>query len=348
LSLPISPSYNSLTMQVKDLGEFGVIDLLNQMVIREREGPDNGAPYHFRLLVDTGDDTAAWRTGPATELFTTDTVVEGVHFTRRTTPWRDLGWKSLASNISDIAAMGGLPMYALVTLGLPPETELDDLKELYRGMLEIANQYGVAIVGGDIVRSPVTFLTVSLTGLHQGQPLLRSTARPGDQVAVTGYIGSSGGGLKLMQEDIPASPEATSYLCQAHRRPEPAVAAGRLLAEAGVTTAMDISDGLADDLSKLGLASQVSARIFSGQVPVHPLLKEVFPREYLDLALNGGEDYQLLFTAPPKVMSQVLPKLPGGSAAIGEIIIGTPGKVIVVDSSGRETAISRAGWDHFG
>ena len=112
--------YNLLSMQIKELGEFGVISLLNAMVVERRAGPDNGSPFAFRLLVDTGDDTAAWKTGEAVELFTTDTVVDGVHFTRATIPWRDLGWKSLASNISDIAAMGGLPLYALVTLGLPP------------------------------------------------------------------------------------------------------------------------------------------------------------------------------------------------------------------------------------
>ena len=109
-------------MQIRDLGEFGLIERLNEMVTRGRRGPDNGAAHGFQLLVDTGDDTAAWSAAPATELFTTDTVVEGVHFTRETTPWHDLGWKSLASNISDIAAMGGLPLYALITLGLPPET----------------------------------------------------------------------------------------------------------------------------------------------------------------------------------------------------------------------------------
>lgn len=334
-------------MQVRDLGEFGVIELLNRMVVQERTGPDHGAPYNFHLLVDTGDDTAAWRTGEATELFTTDTVVEGVHFTRKTTPWRDLGWKSLASNISDIAAMGGQPTYALITLGLPPETEVCDLEELYRGMLEIGNKFGVAIVGGDMVRSPVVFITVALAGALSGKPMLRSTARPGDQVAVSGYVGSSGGGLKLMQEGTPASAEASEHLCRAHRRPEPAVAAGSILAQSGVVTAMDISDGLADDLSKLCLASQVSAKIFAEQIPVHPLLKETFPEDYLALALNGGEDYQLLFTAPAEVMNRVLPKLPEESRAIGEIVAGTPGQVIVVDSSGRETVAGRAGWDHF-
>jgi thiamine-monophosphate kinase len=335
-------------MQIRELGEFGVIDLLNQMIVRQRSGPDNASPFAFRLLVDTGDDTAAWRTGEATELFTTDTVVEGVHFTRATIPWRDLGWKSLASNISDIAAMGGLPLYALVTLGLPPETEVEDLQELYGGMLEIGNKYGVAVVGGDMVRSPVVFITVGLTGVHPGMPMLRSAARAGDRVAVTGALGGSGGGLRLMLDGLAVSQEAAGHLRRCHRRPEPAVAEGQTLAGAGVLTAMDVSDGLADDLSKLCRASGLSACIFADQVPAHQLLKQAFPDGYLDLALAGGEDYTLLFTATPELMDKVMPLLPSDAAVVGEILAGEPGRVVIVDSVGNETAAGRGGWDHFG
>ncbi len=367
LSLVIPELYNRFAMQVKDLGEFGVIQILNSLVVEQRAGPDNGSG--FRLLVDTGDDTAAWKTGETTELFTTDTVVEGVHFTRATTPWEDLGWKSLASNISDIAAMGGLPMYALITLGLPPETEVDDLRKLYQGMLNISNKYGVSIVGGDMVRSPVVFITVSLTGVHPSQPMLRSTGRVGDQVGVTGPVGGSGGGLKLLLEHsqeehqeeeyqeeeyqrvssqpLPASAEAGEYLRSCHRRPQPAVDEGRLLAEAGVETAMDVSDGLADDLSKLCLASGLSARLYAEQVPVHRFLKDAFTDQFLELALYGGEDYLLLFTAKQDLMAEVMPRLPDG-AVMGELVSGEPGRVIIVDSSGAEKVANRAGWDHFG
>lgn len=335
-------------MQVKDLGEFGLIDRLNALVTRERRGPDNGAAYAFRLLVDTGDDTAAWAAGAATELFTTDTVVEGVHFTRDTTPWRDLGWKSLASNISDIAAMGGLPLYALVTLGLPPETEVAGIEELYRGLLDIGERYGVAIIGGDLVRSPVVFITVALTGVRSGAPMLRANARPGDQVAVTGYLGSSGGGLKLLLEGRSRPPAAADFLRQAHRRPGPAVAEGQALNRAGVLTAMDVSDGLADDLSKLCRASGAAARLYADRTPVHPLLRQAFPEDWLALALHGGEDYLLLFTAPPPVMARALAALPEGAAVIGEITAGPAGQVILVAADGSEQAIDRAGWDHFG
>lgn len=334
-------------MQIRDLGEFGLIERLNGMVTRGRRGPDNGAAHGFRLLVDTGDDTAAWAAAPATELLTTDTVVEGIHFTRETTPWPDLGWKSLASNISDIAAMGGLPLYALVTLGLPPETAVADVEDLYRGLLEIGEEYGVAIIGGDMVGAPVAFITVALTGVRSGPPMLRSTARVGDRVAVTGFVGSSGGGLKLMLEGLEASGESADYLREAHRRPRPAVAEGQLLSEAGVLVAMDVSDGLADDLSKLCLASGVAARIFADRVPVHPALREVFPNDCLDLALNGGEDYLLLFTAPEEIMQEVMPALPEGAAVLGEIYEGEPGRIMLVEADGTETAIGRAGWDHF-
>ena len=341
-------------MEIQELGEFGVIDLLTGMVVQQRGGPNHGADLSFKLTVDNGDDTAAWQTGKATELFTTDTVVEGVHFTRETTPWRDLGWKCIASNVSDIAAMGGLPMYALVTLGLPPETEVSELEQLYEGMMEISNEHGVAIVGGDMVRSPVVFITIGLTGIHAGQPMLRSTARPGDQVAVTGYLGSSGGGLRLMlgaghdsNLSDQVSEEAAEYLRVCHRRPRPAVAEGRILSASGVVTAMDVSDGLADDLSKLCRSSGLSARIHAGQVPVHPLLKQAYPDDYLDLALGGGEDYLLLFTAPAEVMALVMPQLSQGAAVVGELLPGEPGRVSVLDVDGSERPASGAGWDHF-
>ena len=334
-------------MQVRELGEFQLIDRLNGMITRGRRGPDNGAAHNFRLLVDTGDDTAAWAAGETTELFTTDTMVEGVHFTRETTPWPDLGWKSLASNISDIAAMGGLPLYALITLGLPPDTEVADIEALYQGMLDIGERYGVAIIGGDMVQSPVVFITAALTGVRTGDPMLRSNAGVGDQVAVTGFVGSSGGGLRLMLADPSMGGDAAAQLRKAHRRPYPAVAQGQALVKAGVVTAMDVSDGLADDLSKLCLASGKSARIFAGQVPVHSALKQVFPTDCLDLALNGGEDYVLLFTAPPNVMKAAMASLPEGAAVIGEITEGAPGQLSLVGADGGQTVIGRGGWDHF-
>jgi thiamine-monophosphate kinase len=144
------------------------------------------------------------------------------------------------------------------------------------------------------------------------------------------------------------SPEAAEYLRRCHRRPEPAVAAGRTLAEAGVMAAMDVSDGLADDLSKLCRASGAAARLYADRVPVPLPLKEAFPEDYLELALKGGEDYLLLFTAAPELMRRLMSKLPGGAATVGEIIPGEPGRVVIVDPSGAEVVAGRGGWDHFG
>ena len=340
--------YNPVTMLVRDIGEFGVIERLNRLVVQR--GAGNEAVRGFPLLVDTGDDTAVWHSGNGRELFTTDTVVEGIHFTRKTTPWRELGWKAIAANISDIASMGGLPTYALITLGLPRETSVDDIEEMYRGMLEIGEEYGMAIVGGDIVGSPVLFITTALTGVTQRDPLLRSNARPGDKVAVSGYVGSSGGGLKLMLESPGAAGEAADYLRLAHRRPRPAVAQGRVLSEAGVAAAMDVSDGLADDLSKLCAASGVTARIHAADVPVHPSLRQMFPYTFLDLALGGGEDYVLLFTGPASVVDLLIPGLGEGSAVIGYVEpvkeASHAGEVILVGESGDETPLSGSGWDH--
>ena len=335
-------------MRVRDLGESGVIRLLTEKAKGERSGPDNASRHGFDLLVDAGDDTAAWRCGGQTELYTTDTAVEGVHFTPSTTQWHDLGWKILAANVSDIAAMGGLPLFALVTLGLSPDTEIGDLESFYGGMTELGNKYGVAIVGGDLVRSPVLFVTVGLTGLTLGHPMLRSTAKQGELIGVTGYLGSSAGGLDVLLKDISAPTEMGEYLKNAHRRPDPCVDQGQTLSQQGARTAMDISDGLVDDLSKLCLASGVAARVYFQQIPIHPALREVFPQAYVEMALGGGEDYQLLFTAQREVMERVLSKLPPSAAVIGEIVEGEAGQVTVFDSEmGERLSIHHRGWDHF-
>ncbi len=340
--------YNFITMKVQDLGEFGVIDLLTEMVTSGRAGPDNATPHGFRLLVDAGDDTAAWRCREGTELYTTDTVVEGVHFTRATTPWYDLGWKLMAANVSDVAAMGGLPLYALVTLGLPGETDVGDLESLYRGMVDLGNRYGVAVVGGDVVRSPAVFVTVGLTGVCDGIPMLRSAAAPGDQIAVTGYLGSSAGGLEIMLKDLPIHGNAAEHLKTAHRRPEPRVPQGRVLSSHGVQAAMDISDGLVDDLSKLCKASGLAVRVESGRVPIHPALREAFPEAYLELALGGGEDYELLFAAAPDLMERVLSLLEPPACVVGWMAAGEAGQVAVVDpETGTAEVITGRGWDHF-
>ena len=346
-------------MLVSDLGEFGLIELIRQWTQPAANAGARCDNPAYRIAVGNGDDAAAATLlrSPLTELYTTDTMVDGVHFTARTTPWRDLGWKALASNISDLAAMGGQPAFALITLGLPPATPVDKVQELYAGMTEISSAYGAQIIGGDLVRSPTAFITVALTGVTDGAPMVRSAARPGHQVAVSGPVGSSAGGLRLLLDaDTDAGSDGDGNgnggidpdhpLIQAHRRPHPHIAAGRILAESGVAVAMDVSDGLAADLGKLGVASGVAARIMIDLVPAIAALKTAYPADWPALALYGGEDYVLLFTAPPAVMDTALSHLPD-AAVIGEIVAGTPGAVDIIGSDGNPVSAHAAGWDHF-
>ena len=331
-------------MKVKDIGEFGLIDRLARLVQDAGQCPDAGG---FRLRLGIGDDAAAWDPGQGIEVCTTDTMVQGVHFTEETIPWDDVGWKVMVANLSDIAAMGGQPLYAVVTLGLPMETPVAHVDALYGGMLEACSRYTVAIVGGDVVASPVPFVTVALTGVCACEPLVRFAAVAGDTVAVTGSLGGSAAGLEVLQGRLPVAEEAQKQLFQAHRRPVPRLNEGQLLARRGIRCAMDISDGLVDDLAKLCRTSEVAAQVDADAVPVHPALRDALPDGYRRFALHGGEDYALLFTGPPATVEEVLREIPSDSAAIGRIIRGKPGDVAVVDTSGRELTTLSAGWDHF-
>ena len=337
-------------MRISDLGEFGLIELVQEWT-REAGLPEESGPAAVcRAVVGNGDDAAAvtFLKNQVTELYTTDTMVDGVHFTANTTPWRDLGWKAIASNISDVAAMGGTPAFALVTLGLPADTLVDDIRELYAGMTEICREFGTRVIGGDMVRSPVAFVTVALTGIATGKPMVRTAARPGHLIGVTGPVGGSAGGLRAMLEGVKVVAPDKDRLTVNHRRPRPHVAEGQTLVANGIESAMDVSDGLADDLAKLCAASSVAANIWSDKVPADPALKSVFAEDWLDLALYGGEDYVLLFTAPPEMMTAVIDRLPDSAAIIGEVVDGPAGTVTVMDTDGNPRVRGGAGWDHFG
>jgi thiamine-monophosphate kinase len=335
-------------MRISDLGEFGLIELVQEWTRPSAASAGLAGDGTVCLTIDNGDDAAAstFIRSPVTEFYTTDTMVDGIHFTGKTTPWEDLGWKSLASNISDIAAMGGTPTWALVTLGLPGHTLVDHIRQLYQGMNAICREYGVRIIGGDMVSSPVAFVTVALTGVSQRPALTRFAAQPGHQVAVTGPVGGSAGGLKLLLADADAADLADNPMVLQHRRPRPHINEGQALVDAGVRVAMDVSDGLADDLAKLCKASGVAAGIMLDRVPVLTTLQDAHPADWRQLALYGGEDYVLVFTAPPDVMALAIDKVPTAKV-IGEISAGTPGDVVVRDSAGNVISRDGSGWDHF-
>ncbi len=327
-------------MKVSELGEFGLIDLLARMV---------GASRDEHLLIGIGDDAAAWQGDTSIQLATVDSFIQDVHFPSGTASWQELGWKALAVNLSDIAAMGGLPRYALVSLALPKDTEVDDVTALYTGMLELARQYGVAIIGGDISRAPLVAITITILGntKNRGEHILtRSAAKPGELVAVTGGLGAAAAGLEMLTKKLQFDPQATACFKGASLHPYPRIAEGQLLADQGVKTAIDLSDGLISDLNQICKSSQVSARVEIDRVPIEPMVKAEFSEKSLELALSGGEDYELLFTGRAEVIDRVKRAAACPITVIGEIVAGREG-VTLVDSKGNPFNLGKVGWEHF-
>lgn len=331
-------------MRVSELGEFGLIDMLAEMA---GKGHNQQVNSQKQLVAGIGDDAAAWRTGATTELATVDSLVQGVHFTLDTTSWKALGWKAIAVNLSDIAAMGGDARYALVSLALPGDTEVAGVADLYRGMIELGNQFGVVIAGGDTSNAPIVVINVTIIGSlrDENKILTRSAARPGDRVAVTGYLGAAAAGLEILKQKLHLGPEAGDALKQAFLKPYPRIAEGKILAEQGVKAAIDISDGLISDLNHICRASQVGARIDAGLVPVHPAVTANFGDKSLELALSGGEDYELLFTANAAVIDRVTAAASCPVTVIGEVTAGEG--VTLVDSDGKPVKSKKTGWQHF-
>lgn len=327
---------------VKDLGEFQLIDLLSSTL-----GAEHDPKGSSHLMLTIGDDAAAWRGSDSTTVLTTDTMVEGVHFSLDWTAWETLGWKAMATNQSDVAAMGCMPMYAVVSLGLRGDLPVEGLEQMYRGMASACAANGGAIVGGDVVRSPTFFVTVAMTGSAEGEGrlLTRDAAKPGDIIAVTGNLGSSAGGLQTLRDGPVVDGEIAAHLRNAHIRPSPRVQEGSALRGLGVSAAIDISDGLVDDLGKFCAASGVGADLRADQVPVDYRLKRAFPDDWLSLALSGGEDYELAFTASSETVTKAARKLDATVTQIGQVREGSG--VRVLNAHGDEISVGRGGWDHF-
>lgn len=333
-----------MPMKVSELGEFGLIKLLSELVPCDRG--------KHRILVGIGDDAAAWEGDCHAVLATTDALVEGVHF-QAGSPWWELGWKAVAVNLSDIAAMGGIPSYGLVALALPGGSEVDDIIQLYRGLAEVASRFDVAVVGGNVTSAPAITITVTLIGRGRDEGILtRSGAVPGDLVAVTGCLGSAAAGLRMLSRGLSLAPETANVLRKAYLQPQPRVAQGQLLVEGGVRAAIDISDGLLADVGHLCEASNVGAMITVDCVPIHPLMQAAFAEDALELSLTGGEDYELLFTTDKENMNHVKAALeasPAGTecpvTVVGEITAGQA--ISLVTKDGRPFHVNGRGWDHF-
>ena len=343
------PGPESLT--VAQIGEFGLIDRLARIV--SSTGRDPLQPEATGNM-GIGDDAALWTpTAGHREVLTTDALIEGVHFRHSTTSWRDLGWKALAENISDIAAMGARPTRAFVTLGLRGDTRVADLDELYRGLAEMAASCGCEIAGGDTVSSPITVLSITVVGELAGEGLRRAAGQPGDLLAVTGVLGGSTGGLSLLEAGDAAmdSPDVAA-LAFMHRQPQPRVLEGLVLAESGVRCGMDLSDGLLGDAGKLAYASGLSAVLRCEQLPLPPALTRQFGEDRArELALAGGEDYELLVAGEAETLAAASIVLRERGLApltiVGYLEEGTPGQATVRLNDGTLVPTPRTSWDHF-
>jgi thiamine-monophosphate kinase len=327
-------------VKLSDLGEFGLIERLTGML------PAEGSPD---LIIGIGDDAAVWRAGSEYLVATTDTMVEGVHFVVGQAPWADVGWKALAANVSDIAAMGGTPLFALVTLALPPEMPVDDVEVLYAGLAECAREYGVIVAGGDVVRAAKASITVALIGKAErrdGEPLLlrRDAARPGHAIAVTGTLGDSTAGLRRLREGAPAD----EPLARRHLWPRPPLAAGRTAASCGVACGIDVSDGLLQDVGHVCEQSGVGAIIRAGDIRLSDELRAAYPDDALRLACTGGEDYELVLVADREVLD-ALSSMIGfvQLTVVGEIVDDPEHRAHLLDDAGNEITFERGGWDAF-
>lgn len=331
-------------------GELELIRLIRRTVAR---GPAEG------VETGIGDDAAVLVPRPGTRLLaTTDLLVEDVHFRRDWASPFDIGWKAMAVNLSDIAGKGGRPLWALVGLALPSPADPEEVEALYEGMAQAAAPHGVAIVGGDTSTSPRGwFINVTLLGAHDGSPRLRSGAKPGDAVAVTGTLGRSAAGLAALEAGRPrlgaVRPPALEAVTTAHLRPTARVAEGRWLgAAAGVHAMMDCSDGLATDLGHVCRESGVGARIRLDRLPVDPGVRDVaaaLGADGLSWATSGGEDFELLLTCDPtcvEALGDGLRRATGTAlTVIGEIDALTAG-LTFLDAGGLPVAMP-AGYEHF-
>ncbi len=334
-------------MRVSELGEFG---LIRRLTAGLETRPD--------VLLGVGDDAAILDPGrDALLVATVDSQVEGQHFLRGVALPAEIGHKALAVNLSDIAAMGAEPLWALVSLVLPRTLETADLDGIYQGMQALAKRYGVAIVGGNVAATdgPLTLDLAVLGRVGRGRALLRSGGRPGDAILVTGTLGAAASGVLVATVPAPNGPQPTpEVLGRAHTAmaaPVPRVKEGQALSATGVVSAMlDVSDGLAADLGHLCEASNVGALLDASAIPVSPAAEAIaalYGRDPLALALAGGEDYELLFTVPPDGIQQALDAViaAGGEAhIIGELTVPENG-LHLRERDGSIRTLEPRGWD---
>jgi thiamine-monophosphate kinase len=321
------------------LGEFELIEELARHLDPVLEG------------LGIGDDAAAWTpTAGMMAVATTDMLVEGIHFRLDWTSPRDLGWKALAVNLSDLAAMGARPGHALISLALRPD-QAALAEEMYDGVRELAAMTGTQIVGGDTVGTPGPLvINVALVGEAAPERLLRRDgAEPDDFLVLTGPVGLSAAGLELLYGGAAIAPEAAPLLA-AHLRPVPRIEAGVALAEIGLRCAIDVSDGLVSEARHIARSSGVAVEIDADALPLAAEAVEMLGLERArSLALSGGEDYELLFAVPPARLEEAMAALRPACepVVVGRVAGRRPGGSVTVTLDGRAVDSTPAGYTAF-
>ncbi len=331
-------------MLIRDLGEQGLLNLIRPYCIPHSIG-DDGAIIHPPADCEL--------------VITTDVLVDGVHFSDRTTSPFDVGWRSVAANLSDLAAMGAEPLGITVGLSLPPELPVVWLEQLYQGMQACLTRYGTGIIGGDLTRSIVRTVAITAVGAVKAELVIRRhTAGSGDAIVITGYHGNADGGLKLLlntQLGQNLTQEDRQILIRAHQQPQPRLDILPILDRLHDDTStifqvagMDSSDGLADAIGQICRASQVGAIIDRSAIPLDPALTKLLPESALESALYGGEDFELVLCMPGNIADRLVSSLGQGAAIIGKITQQLD--ISIVDFTNQHPTITldlRSGFQHF-
>jgi thiamine-monophosphate kinase len=336
--------------RVDDIGEFGLIRRISTLL--DQEGIRSE-----RVAVGIGDDTASFLPRSGYELLITcDCMVEGRHYLPGKIRPYDLGRRAMTLNISDIGAMGGRPLYALVSLGLKPDILVRDVEEMYRGFLVELNPLGASIIGGNLTTSGNgMFIDITLVGeVEQGRAVRRSGARPGDIILVTGYPGQAAAGLQLLLKTPDDSKILEHPLVKIYNSPSHRAPLGEAIAKTGCATAMiDTSDGFLGDLGHICEESKVGAELFKEKLPVSEALREAalrLERDPFDFFLGDSDDYELVITCRPQDMAK-LRSVASRCCAVPLTEVGRiadrPLEITLLFPGGERRPVKPSGWDHF-
>ncbi|MBI5217054.1 MAG: thiamine-phosphate kinase [Ignavibacteriae bacterium] len=345
---------------ISSLGEVALIEHLRTIV----EGQFEDSSLRQQLLKGISDDTAVYQpTEGNVQLITTDAFVEGVHFDLTYTSFKHLGWKLMAANLSDIAAMGGIPRYAVISLALPSKISVEMVEELYRGIAFACKEYSCILVGGDTVASVANmFLSVTLIGEAEKEKVAyRHGAKVGDVLCVTGTLGAAHAGLKILQrekERFISAGNAESFqpnlalyteVLERHLMPKPRLDISRILMEhVQVHSMIDISDGLASEVHRICKESKVGGKVYEHKIPLLEKTKSItdeFSERGIDYALFGGEDYELLFSISEDELEK-LQSLTNDISVVGKIVSQHEG-IELVKENGESVMLPFGGFEHF-